>query len=325
MAAGEGPVAAAEVPDAGVEPPGATVERTGATLEPTGAGADVTMTGPQLPPGRAVDLPGRGRTFVRELAGPPGAPALLLLHGWTVTADLNWFTAYEPLSEHFRVLAIDHRGHGQGLRSWKPFRLEDCADDAAALAEVLGIDSLIPVGYSMGGPVAQLMWRRHRGLVAGLVLCATGRSFSGLDLGSRVYFSSLLGLSVAARITPAPVRRQLTSRVIRRRLAGGQWAEWALAEMQRNDTSTILQAGWTIGQFRSHDWIGQVDVPTAVVVTAHDRVVHPNRQLRLAEAIPGADVVTVEGDHGSCVTDPDRFVPGFVEACKGVASRAGLL
>lgn len=305
----------------------AAAEVAGEIGEQPGAAVDVTVVGPSLPPGRAVDLPGRGRTFVREMAGPPGAPTLLLLHGWTVTADLNWFTAYERLSRHFRVIALDHRGHGRGMRipAWKPFRLEDCADDAAALAEVLGIDSLIPVGYSMGGPVAQLMWRRHRGLVAGLVLCATGRSFSGLDLGSRIYFSSLLGLSVAARVTPAPVRRELTSRVIRRRLAGGQWAEWALAEMQRNDTSTILQAGWTIGRFRSHDWIGKVDVPTAVVVTAHDRVVHPDRQLRLAEAIPEARLITVEGNHSSCVTEPDLFVPGLIEACKGVATRAGLL
>lgn len=281
--------------------------------------------GPPLPPGRCLVLPGRGRTFVREAAGPPGAPTVLLLHGWTVTADLNWFTAYEALSERFRVVALDHRGHGRGIRSRRPFRLEDCADDAAALAQVLGIDRLIPVGYSMGGPVAQLMWRRHRSLVAGLVLCATGRSFSGLDLGSRIYFSSLLGLSLAARVTPAPLRRELSSRVIRRRLAGGPLAAWGLSEMQRNDTTAILEAGWAIGRFRSHDWIGEVDVPTAVVVTARDEVVGPRRQLRLAEAIPGAAVVNVDGDHGSCVTDPGRFVPGLLEACTGVAERAGLL
>lgn len=262
---------------------------------------------------------------MREAAGPPGAPTVLLLHGWTVTADLNWFTAYEALARHFRVIALDHRGHGRGIRASQPFRLEDCADDAAALVEALGIDQVIPVGYSMGGPVAQLLWRRHRNLVAGLVLCATGRSLSGSDLGSRVYFSGLLGLSVAARFTPAPVRRELTSRVIRRRLGVGPWAEWGLSEMQRNDTTTILQAGWALGRFRSHDWIGDVDIPTAVVVTANDKIVDPSRQLRLAAAIPGAAVVTVDGDHGSCVTDPDRFVPGLLEACTGVARRAGIL
>ena len=80
----------------------------------------------------------------------------MLLHGWTATADLNWFTCYAPSAEQFRVVALDHRGHGRGMRSRKTFRLEDCADDTVAVCDVLGIDSFIPVGYSMGGPIAQL-------------------------------------------------------------------------------------------------------------------------------------------------------------------------
>jgi pimeloyl-ACP methyl ester carboxylesterase len=79
-----------------------------------------------------MELPGRGTTFVRSLPGPPGAPTLVLLHGWTASADLNWFRCYEPLGEQYRVLALDHRGHGKGIRSKKTFRLEDCADDAVA-------------------------------------------------------------------------------------------------------------------------------------------------------------------------------------------------
>ena len=43
--------------------------------------------------------------------------------------------------------------------------------------DVLGIESAIMVGYSMGGPVAQLMWKRHPEKVDGLVLCATSHSF----------------------------------------------------------------------------------------------------------------------------------------------------
>src|SRR5262249_37449993 len=59
------------------------------------------------------------------------------------------------------------------------FRLEDCADDVAALAQVLGIGRFIAVGYSMGGMVAQLLYRRHPSLLSGLVLCATARSVLG--------------------------------------------------------------------------------------------------------------------------------------------------
>lgn len=275
-----------------------------------------------LPDGRTVDLPGLGETFVREAPGPPGAPALLLLHGWTVTADLNWFACYGPLAERFRILAFDHRGHGQGIRSWRPFRLEDCADDAAALAAHLGIDRLVPVGYSMGGPVAQLLWRRHPDLVAGLVLCATASSFASPDARSRVFFSGLLGLSVAARLAPQHVTRQVTDNLIRRRLEGVALADWGQSEMERGDPAAVLEAGWAIGRFRSDDWLGEVDVPTAVVVTTRDQVVGPSRQRALAGAIPGAHLLEVDGDHGCCVTDPDRFVPALLAACTDVTSRA---
>ena len=87
----------------------------------------------RVPAGRFVELPSRGRTFVREHPGPHGAPTVVLLHGWTATAALNWRPSFGPLSDHFRVLALDHRGHGRGLRAADPFRLEDCADDVAAL------------------------------------------------------------------------------------------------------------------------------------------------------------------------------------------------
>lgn len=277
-----------------------------------------------LPAGRPVQLPGRGRTFVRECDGPAGAPVLLLLHGWTVTADLNWFACYEPLAQHFRVVAMDHRGHGQGIRSWLPFRLEDCADDAAAVAAELGIDRLVPVGYSMGGPVAQLLWRRHPDLVAGIVLCATATHFASPSARSRSFMSAMLGLSVASRLTPAPVRQQLADGLIRRRLQGSPIADWGLSEMQRSDPTAVLEAGWALGRFRSSGWIGQVDVPAAVVVTALDQVVPPRRQREAGAAIPGARVIEVEGDHGACVTDPARFVPALLEACASVAPRTGV-
>lgn len=276
---------------------------------------------PRLPPGRHLELPGRGTTFVREVAGPPGAPTVLLLHGWTASADLNWFPSYWPLGRRFRVVAIDHRGHGRGIRSSRRFRLTDCADDAAAALRVLGIDRVIAVGYSMGGPVAQLLWHRHRALVGGLVLCATSRNFRGHPR-ERMWFSVLPGLAAAARITPPTVRRRVADRVLANRLEGGPLAGWAVDELRRNDPLVLAQAGHAIGGFSSHEWIGQVDVPTAVVVTEDDTVVPPHRQRKLAAAVPGATVHPVRGDHGVCVAAPGRFVPVLLDACSSVARRA---
>ena len=144
------------------------------------AGDDpIEILTPKLPTARFVDLDDRGTIIVRDFGGQPGAPVLALLHGWTATADLNWFKCYEGLGERYRIIAFDHRGHGTGIRTKKPFRLEDCADDVVDVASALGVDAFIPVGYSMGGPVAQLIWRRHRERVPGLVLCATAAYFAG--------------------------------------------------------------------------------------------------------------------------------------------------
>jgi 3-oxoadipate enol-lactonase len=246
---------------------------------------------------------------------------VVLLHGWTVTADLNWHPSYAALGRYFSVLALDHRGHGRGLRSLEPFTLEDCADDVAALARELGITRLIAAGYSMGGPVAQLVWHRHPELVAGLVLCATASRFSRQEPAERLFYSSLAGLSVAARLTPAPLLRPLATAFVRHRVEGLEGSEWAAQQLLTSDAAAVLQAGSALGGFDSRPWLDTVRVPTAVVVTSADRVVPPGSQRSLAARIPGATLHEVDGDHGVCVGAPERFVPVLVEACRSVATR----
>ena len=257
---------------------------------------------------------------MRELPGPRGAPTLLLLHGWTASADLNWFTTFESLGRRYRVVAMDHRGHGRGIRSRRRFRLSDCADDAAALVDVLGTGPVIAVGYSMGGPVAQLLWRRHPDRVAGLVLCATTRSFA-TTAQERLGFVAMGGASFAARLTPDVARQALARRVLGTRADDDSFESWLQREVQRTDWTAVLEAGNALGRFDSSGWIGQVDRPTAVVATMRDGMVSPARQLALARAIPGATVHPVEGDHTSCVSDARRFVPALLAACASVSSR----
>ena len=275
---------------------------------------------PVLPPGAAMELPGRGTTFVRRLGGPPDAPTVVLLHGWTASADLNWFTCYAPLAEHYRVVALDHRGHGRGIRSRKTFRLEDCADDAVAVCDVLGIDKFIPVGYSMGGPVAQLIWKRHRQRVAGLVLCATS-SYFATSREERLSFLGISGLAAVARLTPAQARQWLTEQFYLQRKAD-QWEPWAIHEASRHDWRAVLEAGRAIGNFSSRDWIGDVDVPTSTLITMRDRVVPVRRQIRLFEAIPDVEAFRVDADHDAVVANAKVFVPTLLRACRSVVERS---
>ena len=282
---------------------------------------------PGVPAGRSIELPGRGVSWIREMPGPPGAPVLLLLHGLGATAALNWHAVFDSLGRHYRVIALDHRGHGRGTRLKGRFRLADCADDAAAVLAELGIDRAIAVGYSMGGPVAQLPWYRHRHRVAGLVLCATSRNFrgrSGSRLGDQLLPAVIPGLAaVGARLVPAPLRRRMLRDLLASRIRNPESLAWVESEIGEHDIGAILEAAGSIARFDSTEWIGSVDVPTAVVVTERDRLVSPAAQRKLAQSIPGATIHPVDGDHVACAYRPREFAAALLDACESVVSRGG--
>jgi pimeloyl-ACP methyl ester carboxylesterase len=266
-----------------------------------------------------VELPGRGTTRVWECAGPQGAETLVLIHGVMFTAELNWGRIFAPLAPHFRVVAADLRGHGDGIRIGSRFRLEDCADDVAALAGVLDIRRFVAVGYSMGGMVAQLLHRRHASLLSGLVLCSTARNVRGSPAEQ---LAALAVPVMAAALRWNPILHLVGAEVFGTALLGRvddlATGRWARAQLSRTTLATAVSAMHAVCEFTSDSWISQVDVPTAVVVTARDRIVPPNRQLELARAVPGASVHQVDAGHGACINAPDLFARSLLEACWSV-------
>jgi pimeloyl-ACP methyl ester carboxylesterase len=276
---------------------------------------------------RLVELPGRGTTLVRECAGPEGATTLVLIHGAAVTAELNWGMVFAPLARYFRVVAADLRGHGDGIRLRSPFRLEDCADDLAALAAVLDIPRFVAVGYSMGGMVAQLLYKRHASLVSGLVLCSTASNVRGSPAEQ---LAALAVPTVASALRWNPFVQLMSAEAFGATLLGRiddpVTARWARAQLNRTTLATAVSAMPAVYEFTSDSWIGQVAVPTSVVVTTRDRIVPPRHQLKLARAIPGASVHEVDADHGACVNAPQLFARALLEACCSVEpGRGGLL
>lgn len=277
--------------------------------------------GPPIPLGRRLELPGRGTTFVREVDGPPGAPTVVLLHGLVASGGLNWFQAFGPLSRHFRVIAPDLRGHGRGLRAWRRFRLADCADDVAALLDQLEVERAIAVGYSMGGPVAQLLWHRHPQMVSGLVMCATSNRFvPGVRerLGVVTAVSAIAGSTrvgqLATRIPLASLQRHVPAAV---RARPDSFARWAAAEMRRHDPRVVAEALAAVSSFDSSAWLNQVDVPTALMVTKRDRAIPAPEQLRLLLAAPGASTHIYDEGHTWCAKA--NFGPALTKVCRGVA------
>ena len=277
----------------------------------------------RIPPGRLVDLPGRGgSTYVTDTPGPsPDSPTIVLLHALGCTGLLTWFPAIGPLSRRFRVVTLDQRWHGQGIRS-EDFSLTDCADDVAALIEVLGLEDVIIAGYSMGGVVAQRVWRQHADKIQGLVLCATTDKFQ-LNAAERLFFTgmgaTMLGARGVSRSRTAITAARATARALD--LAPSDIHEWAMREFRSTSPWAVGQALAALGRHHSRPWLGQIDVPTAVVVGTRDRVIPAARQISLARAIPGATIHDIDTGHAGCVLEAEKFVPAVVEAAATVNAR----
>jgi pimeloyl-ACP methyl ester carboxylesterase len=264
-----------------------------------------------LPSGCVVHVPGRGEMFLRDTGGD--GPPVLLLHGWMFSADLNWYRTYAALAEAgYRVLAVDHRGHGRGLRTPEPFSLRACADDAAGLLAHLQIPPVLAVGYSMGGPIASLLARHHPQWVSGVVLGATAMDWSGRRM--RTFWRTMAVLRLAMGLAPESFWQ--------RGLKAGGFPEspittWTAAELSRGNSVDIAEAGRELGRYDSRAWIAGLDALGAVIVTTQDTAVPPSKQRALAAAMT-APVFEVRGDHTSVITRADEFNTQLLKALDAV-------
>jgi 3-oxoadipate enol-lactonase len=270
-----------------------------------------------------VNVAGRGEMFVREADGPNGGgPTILLMHGWTASADLNWFPLYQPLSRIGRVLAVDHRGHGRGIRTAERFTLEDCADDAAGLVRQLGLGPVIVVGYSMGGPISLLFWKRHPELVSGLVLEATALEWRA-SLWERFIWRFMSLMELGLRLGPS---ERLVAKFLRdeakQRPEIIEFRGWFEGEIRRGDPAAQADAGRALSTFDARPFAGTIDVPAAVVVTTRDRLVRPKKQRALAKAIPGAAVFELAGDHDAPLVKPAELTRVTESAIAAVTKKA---
>lgn len=273
---------------------------------------------PTLPASRTVHLGERGDLVVREVAGPPGAPVLILLHGWTVTSDLNWYPVFDALGEHYRVFAFDHRGHGAGLRTRGRFRLDDCADDVVAVADALGIERFTAVGYSMGGPIAMLTWLRHRERVDALVLYATGCRFAD-ERVMRAQLAMFRPVSWIARALPRRMGRPMFDKVVELRTKNRGLEQWIIDELGRGDLRLVAEAGTALRRFDSRGWTTAIGVPVSVVVVDQDMVLPTRLQNELVTSLREPHTFHITGDHDVCVRDPEAFTATLLAACEAAS------
>ena len=276
----------------------------------------VTPELPWMPEGLIVSVPNRGEFFVRYSQHVnTQAPTVVLLHGWTGNADINFFPAYQELAQRYSVIALDHRGHGRGLRTSDRFTLEDCADDAIAVLDRLGVSKVTAVGYSMGGPIAMLMNKRHPNRVNALVLCATALEWRATrNERARWRIGRVISPLFRMLSTPRIINR-VVKRSIPRSSPVASLRPWLVSEIRRNDSWTMNQAGRALSKHDARPWAGSLGVRTACIVTEHDSLVSPHKQHALASAT-NATVIPVQGDHLVMWQLPDVFTAAVVDAIR---------
>jgi len=279
-----------------------------------------------LPAGRTLVLPGLGELFVRDSNDQSGdaKPAVLLLHGWGATADVNFVQVYAELAKAYRVIALDHRGHGRGLRSEARFTLEDCADDAARLLEALAVERAVILGYSMGGPIALLLARRHPSLVGALVLEATAMEFHEMVRERVLWHGLTLAETILRHGGARGTVERLLAAAVERTPASASERSWVAGELRRGSMREILEAGAALRSFDARGFVAEIHVPAVVVVTTRDRLVAPRKQRALAAALT-ATVLELEDDHDVPVSVRAAFRNVTRVAVDIAAQRAGLI
>lgn len=273
---------------------------------------------PWMPDGRIVSVPQRGEFFVRYFKHEnANAPVVALLHGWTGNADINFFPVYAELARNYSILAVDHRGHGRGLRTNDRFTLEDCADDVVAIMDQLGISSVTAVGYSMGGPIAMLMSKQHSTRVHSLVLCATALEWSATRIErTRWKIGRVVSPVFRLLTTPRLIDRYIKGKIPRASSAA-ILRPWLVSEIRRNDSWTMNQAGRALSKHDARPWAAMLGVPTASIVTSRDSLVALHKQQALARATQ-AIVIEIDGDHLVNWQKPELFTAAVVDAIRQV-------
>jgi len=115
-------------------------------------------------------MPASGNGTAYDLAGPEGAPAVVLIHGLGLTRQSTWGRIAPVLARRFRVLSYDLPGHGQSALPDRAVSLSMLGDHLIALMDELGLARAALAGFSLGGMINRRVALDHAGRVSALAI-----------------------------------------------------------------------------------------------------------------------------------------------------------
>ncbi len=241
------------------------------------------------------------------------APSLVLLHGYTGHAR-SWDAFAEAMTDRYRVLALDQRGHGEsGWAGAGHYGIEDMTEDLRAFVAALGLLDFTLLGLSMGGMVAMDYAGARPAELAALVIVDIGPELvtSGADRirdaqqASDVFDSRDAAFAVARAANPLPPPAHQRHRVDNNLMMteDGRWT-WrydrvlrSVRELRPRDAQT----GW-----RS---CANIAVPTLLIRGELSDILAPEIAERMIQTIPQARLESVANSgHAVPLDAPDGFL-----------------
>lgn len=266
-----------------------------------------------------------GVSIWTESFGPPDAEPVLLIMGASVQSIFWPEELIAGLVERgCFVIRYDNRDTGQSAAfdfSQDPYTLHDMALDAVGVLDAYGLDRANVCGLSMGGMIAQLLMLDHRERVKTAVLFMTsalsGSGGSAADSGDPVLLGSpdlpgpdaaWVARAVEWTALPADTREEkIHKRIESLAMMVGSPEDFdagrarRLAELECDralnytamDNHPLAVAATQPGDRRPR--LATTDVPTLVIHGTQDPILPYAHGVALAETIPGAELLTLEG------------------------------
>jgi pimeloyl-ACP methyl ester carboxylesterase len=242
-----------------------------------------------------------------------GAPTLLLLHGYTGHAR-SWDAFAEAMTDRYRVIALDQRGHGQsGWAGAGGYGIEVMTGDLEAFVAALSLTGFDLLGLSMGGMVAMDYAGRRPAALRRLAIIDIGpelisQGSSRIQEGQKqidVFPTREAAFAAARAVNALPPEAHHRHRVYNNLLvlADGQvtWRyDRALRDVRELKVRSV-EDSWAS--------CAAITVPTLVMRGAISDILAPEIAQRMIEVIPDATLATVEGSgHAIPLDKPDGFL-----------------
>ena len=231
-----------------------------------------------------------------------GTPVLLIM-GFAYPKEM-WHRAVAALAPTHRVIYFDNRGVGGTRAPRGRYTMEMLAADSVAVLDAAGVDRAHVYGASMGGAIAQAVALDHPARVSSLILGCTAARSATPEI--RITLRQRLLLKAMTYIPRRWARRNMATRSYGPGTDPALIAEdRAILERSRVTRRGIEGQAYAIAGFTVLERLATLDVPTLVIHGTTDQVVPFAAGEQLAERIPGARFLRLEGAGHNYLTDSE--------------------